>query len=123
MKKAMLSVVLALLCLAAGGQGAQAQSNMTWKFENDYRYQVELMFFSSDRKGFVWPGNNKVYPLNDSGAHSIRISCLGGEKICYGAWVTGNRNRYWGVGADGKQGCESCCFKCLGGDTPLIRLK
>jgi hypothetical protein len=123
MMKTVLAMVLAALCLVVGGQGAQAQSDMTWKFQSDYKYKVEMKFFSSDRKGFVWPAQGKIFPLNDSGAHSFKISCLGGEKICYGAWVAGNKNRYWGVGADGREGCEHCCFKCQGGDTPLIHLK
>ena len=121
--KTVLAVVLAAFFLVAGGQGAQAQSEMTWRFQSDYKYKVQVKFFSSDRKGFVWPGNNRAYNLDDAAAHSIKIACLGGEKICYGGWVTGNGKLYWGVGADGKQGCENCCFKCQGQQTPLIHLK
>ena len=37
MMKTVLAIVLAALCLAVGGQGAQAQSDMTWKFQSDYK--------------------------------------------------------------------------------------
>ena len=123
MLKSFLAAMLAAVIGIVGVQGAQAQSEMTWKFQNDNKYKAQLKFFSSDRKGHVWPSSTTVYPLNDSGAHSFKISCLGGEKICYGAWVTGNSKLFWGVGADGKQGCENCCYKCQGNETPIIHLK
>lgn len=123
MIRTVLAALLAVLVVVAGTGGAQAQSEMTWKFQNDYKYKAQVKFFSSDRKGHVWPGQDRAYNLNDGGTHAVKISCLGGEKICYGGWVTGNSKLYWGVGADGKQGCENCCFKCQGNETPVIHLK
>ena len=59
-----------------------------------------------------------AYDLNDYETHSFTLNCRRGEKICFGAWVTGNASRYWGVGANNRYGCEKCCFVCGAGDYP-----
>jgi hypothetical protein len=114
--------MLGALCLVAGGQAAQAQSEMTWRFQNDFKYKAQVKFFSADRRGMSWPGPDRAYVLDDRLTHAIRISCLGGEKICYGAWVPDSR-LYWGGGRDNAQHCEDCCFRCQGQETPIILLK
>ena len=120
---AMIAVVLAAISFVFVSGSAQAQSEMTWRFQSDYKYKAQVKLFSSDRKGHVWPNSTQVWPLNDSEVHGMKITCLGGEKICYGGWVTGNAKLYWGVGADGKQGCQNCCCTCNGGQTPVMHLK
>ena len=45
-----------------------------------------------------------------------KISCIKGEKVCYGAWLQGNSSRYWGVGKGNQQKCADCCYTC-GGNT------
>ena len=82
-----------------------------------------MKLFSSDRKGHVWPTSSTAWNLDDAEVHNIKITCLGGEKICYGGWVTGNSKLYWGVGADGSQSCKGCCFTCNGSQTPVLTLK
>lgn len=121
--KAMLAVMLAACSLLFVSAAAQAQSDITFRFQSEYKYKAQVKFFSQDRKGYEWPGGGKAYNLDDSDVHAIKLKCLGGEKICYGGWVTGNAKLYWGVGADGKNRCTSCCFTCNGGQTPVLTLK
>ena len=117
-----LAAVLAALTMSFVSPPAQAQSEMTWQIRSTYKYKVQVAFYSMDRKGHVWPGVNRAYNLDDSEVHNIRISCLGGEKICYGAWVTGESKLYWGVGNNNEHRCSNCCYTCSGGATQVINL-
>lgn len=117
-----IAVVLAAFTMLLGSSAhTQSPHNITFKFKSDYQYKVQVKFFSKDRN-VVWPGGGQADNLDDSQVHDIKLNCLGGEKICYGGWVTGNAKLYWGVGADGKRGCESCCFTCNNNMTPVLRL-
>ncbi|TXN42917.1 hypothetical protein [Methylobacterium sp. WL7] len=78
--------------------------------QSNYPYRVQIKFFSKSYNR-SWPGDNQAYGLKDSARHVFRLSCIEGEKICYGAWPDGNTTVYWGVGNDG-QACEKCCFQC-----------
>jgi len=118
-----LAVMMAAFTMLLGSS-AHTQSSpysMTWKFKSDYKYKVQVKFYSKSRN-VVWPGNGQAYNLDDSQVHEIKLNCQGGEKICYGGWVTGNAKLYWGVGVDGKRGCEDCCFTCNNNATPIMRL-
>ena len=84
------AAIVAALMLAFVPEAAQAQSEMTFRIRSDYDYKIQVAFYSQDRKGHVWPGGGKANNLDDSQVHNMKISCLGGEKICYGGWVTGN---------------------------------
>lgn len=90
-------------------------AEMLWRVRSNYKYRVQISFYSQNRR-VEWPGNGKVWGLNDDDVHEFNLSCRSGEKICFGAWVTGNSTKYWGVGADNKHGCRSCCFTCGEGD-------
>ena len=98
------------------------KSALTFHFESEYDEKIDLILYSSDRKGHQWPEPGKVYVLKPGAEEDFRISCLGGEKVCYGAWVSGDPSRYWGVGRN-KHSCKKCCFTCDGGNTPLIGLE
>lgn len=74
-------------------------------------YAVHVSFYSMNRS-HSWPGGDEVYVLKDSNFHSYRLSCTPGEKICFGAWRSGNRNKTWGVGDDKHNGCQGCCTGC-----------
>ncbi len=117
------AAIVAALMLALAPGSAQAQSEMTFRIKSDYEYKIQVAFYSQDRKGHVWPGGGRAYNLDDSQVQSIKISCLGGEKICYGGWVTENSKRYWGVGNNNNQRCEKCCYTCNGSQTPVITLQ
>ncbi len=94
-----------------GGGGGGATTSMVWQVKSNYQYRVQIAFYSRERT-HEWPGNGQAWDLNDFNNHNYTLSCRRGEKICFGAWVTGNANKYWGVGFGGKQGCSTCCFYC-----------
>lgn len=96
---------------------------LTWFFRSEHPNVVSVEFYSKTRRGHVWPGNQNVYLLKDDAEHSFRLSCRGGEKICYGAWVRNRTHSYWGVGYNSRYGCEDCCYTCGAGDTKTIILK
>jgi hypothetical protein len=95
---------------------------MSWNMRNLYRYRVQVKFFSQDYNR-LWPAQNQAYGLNDSSFHSFVLSCHYGEKICYGAWITGeDGSEYWGVGPDNVQGCDNCCAIC-GQENPTYTMR
>lgn len=108
------SLLLAISMLAPSSAAADEQI-VTIKSNADYK--VYLRFFSQtyDRS---WPGpkSSAAWVLNDYARHTYNLSCATGEKICYGAWVAGDRSEYWGVGANDRNSCTSCCFTCGAGD-------
>ncbi|MFT3865227.1 MAG: hypothetical protein QM729_13200 [Solirubrobacterales bacterium] len=79
--------------------------------------------YSQDRE-YVWPGNGKDFYLDDGETKNCPISCNEGEKICYGAWVDGDEETYWGVGPNQtSKNCEDCCYTCSGGQTEEVDLE
>jgi hypothetical protein len=95
--------------------------DVTFIMKNSHQFRVQVELYSQDRN-HVWPGNNKVYILDDEETKRIPLSCNEGEKICYGAWVDGDASTYWGVGPNDKEQCEDCCSICQGGMTETINL-
>lgn len=102
-----------------GGGGGGATTSMVWQVKSNYQFRVQIAFYSRERN-HEWPGNGQAWDLNDYNNHTYTLSCRRGEKICFGAWVTGNANKFWGVGFGGKQGCSTCCFHC--GEQPQAQV-
>ena len=94
-------------------QSTSQYVTMTWSFRNSHPDIIYLQLYAQ-YKEHVWPGVRKYYKLDDSEAHTAKIKCWEGEKICYGAWT--NRGAEWGVGKDNKRNCKGCCVVCSGGD-------
>ncbi len=94
-----------------GGGGGGGAVSMTWTVKSMYQYKVQIAFYSRERN-HEWPGSGQAWDLNDYNNHTYTLNCRRGEKVCFGAWVTGNSSKFWGVGFGGKQGCPSCCFVC-----------
>lgn len=118
--------VLAALALGITPQTAEAQEHdLTFRVRNYDKYAVEVRFFSQSerRPHWTWPGGDKAYVLRDSAIHDIKLRCYHNEKICYGAWIEGNRRRYWGLGSSGKEGCQECCWRCDNERTQVINLR
>ncbi|MFY8114552.1 MAG: hypothetical protein ACOVOC_10070 [Rhabdaerophilum sp.] len=114
-------VVVALLVLFGLVQAASAQS-MTWRIRAFDKHAVDIAFYSQNRK-HEWPGGGQVWVIRDYDVKTYKISCVSGEKICYGAWVRGSSKEYWGVGKDGRNRCKSCCYSCQDGFvTPILNL-
>ena len=114
------AIVAALLALFGGSlvlPTPAAAETMTWRVKSKYKYKVQVAFYSQDRR-YEWPGGGDAYNLDDSDTHEYPIRCKEDEKICLGAWVTGNAKKYWGVGYNNSHGCKTCCFICGAGDIP-----
>jgi hypothetical protein len=91
-------------------------AELQWTIKSNYRFKVQVAFYSQGR-GHVWPGAGRAYALNDYATHTYTLECVRGERICFGGWVTGRGNTYWGVGPNDKYTCTSCCAVCGGGPT------
>jgi hypothetical protein len=104
----------ALIVVFAGfAPTAGYADNLTFRVKSMSESKVQIEFFSQDRR-HSWPGGGEAYNLNDYDEHEFKLNCVNSEKICYGAWVTGNSNRYWGVGIKGNESCTGCCYTCRG---------
>lgn len=119
-----LRTAMVAIFLTAGfafGASAPAKADeMVWTLKSKYQYKVQVAFYSKDRN-HLWPAKGQAWGLDDYGTHKFTLSCNAGEKICYGAWATGDSTTYWGVGLGGKQGCTSCCAVC-GEEDPIKTL-
>jgi hypothetical protein len=123
LKSVLPAIVVTLFSFLLSGI-ASAQSTLTFRMLSEHPDDLEVVFYSDDRKGYQWPPGGRVYELDDSDEVSrFKISCLGGEKICYGAWVADRPRTSWGVGMNRQFSCKNCCYKCNGGETPVITLK
>src|SRR6266851_6389585 len=69
---------------------------MYWTLTSKYQYKVQFKLYSNDRN-HVWPSASTAWDLDDYASHTVRINCIRGELICYGAWETGNDTVYWGA--------------------------
>ena len=100
---------------------AQAES-VTFKVRSFWRQQVEVAFHSQNRK-HVWPAPVRSYLLTDYTVKEFKLTCVKGEKICYGSTVKGNAKVTWGVSSAGGKTCKGCCYTCEGTtSTPIINL-
>ncbi len=86
---------------SAGSAGAtqvaaDSPNQVIFRVTSNHPNKVQISYYSQTRRGQSWPGGDQAYSLNDSLAHSHVLSCNAGEKICYGAWVTGQSSPYWG---------------------------
>ena len=116
------SICFALAVAIMGFTATSASAEeLTFRLRSNHPNVVDAEFYSQDRTA-AWPGNGKVYSIDDSEPHSYKLSCRSGEKICYGAWVRGTRTTYWGAGYGGKERCSNCCFTCDGGVTAVLNL-
>ncbi len=96
-------------------------SDVTFVMKNSHPNALEVELYSQDRD-HVWPGGNQVYYLDDGETKTMPLSCEEGETICYGAWISGDKGTYWGVGPDNSENCDNCCYTCTGGETEEIDL-
>lgn len=118
--RAILSILLAALpCI--GTPNAAAAEEITFVIRNSHPYALYVELFSDDRN-HSWPGGGDAYYLDDGGTWDITLSCRSGERICFGAWVDGDEDTFWGVGPDNRATCRDCCYDCEGGETEEINL-
>jgi hypothetical protein len=117
--RAFAGVVFGLSAVVLAGQAFAA--DVTFVMKNSHPNAVEVELYSQDRN-HVWPGGNKVYYLDDGETKEISLACEEGETICYGAWISGDQQSYWGTGPNNAESCEDCCYVCAGGETEEINL-
>jgi hypothetical protein len=111
--------LVAFILIGLGFISAPAQADtINWQLKSFSRNAVNVKFYSMNRN-HQWPSASSHYPLKDYNLHKIAISCVNGEKVCYGAVVAGGKT-YWGRGADGKRACTSCCYTCTGNVTTTV---
>ncbi len=123
MVKSVLLTVVALFSFGLSGSSL-AQSTLTFRMLSEHPDDLEVVFYSDDRKGFQWPPSGRIYELDDADEVSrFKINCLGGERICYGAWVADRPKVSWGVGKGNQFKCKTCCYKCNGDETQVITLR
>ncbi|MCU0830987.1 MAG: hypothetical protein MUC58_05645 [Rhizobiaceae bacterium] len=97
------------------GDPRSHRSTFTFFNRNSSGYDARLRIFSKSRN-WVWPGPHSAWVMRpDRVQRVVRISCIRGERVCYGAWRASNPHHYWGVGAWGSQPCWNCCYTCNGG--------
>jgi hypothetical protein len=96
--------------------------DLTFRIRSNYEFKVQVAFYSESRN-VSWPEPGKAWNLDDFMVHEFKLSCIPGEKICYGAWVTGDATQYWGVGNRNRTSCSNCCSVCGQGNmTPVLNL-
>ncbi len=110
--------LLAVVAATFGAVEAAKADSLKWTIRSDYPHIVSLEFYSQDYRR-AWPGDGQVYIVDDYDVREYSLSCETGETICYGAWVRGDSNKYWGVGLNNSQRCNDCCYTCGYGDTDL----
>lgn len=116
-----LSIAWAGLACALFTASAASAADVTFVMKNNHPNAVEVELYSQSRD-HVWPGNGEVYYLDDGEAKTMALSCKQGEQICYGAWISGDKSTYWGVGPGNSEECDDCCYTCTGGNTEEINL-
>src|SRR5262245_50917577 len=80
--KRMVLLALGLIVAQAWTLVAPAHAEtMVWKFRSYHKNIVDVQLYASARNN-VWPGNGRVWSLDDDDVHSVRINCVGGEKVC-----------------------------------------
>jgi hypothetical protein len=108
---------------AVPGMSTTAEAaELSFRIKSNYRYKVQIEFYAQGRKA-AWPGNGRAYALNDYEMKVFSLNCRRGEQICYGAWVTGDGSKYWGVGPNNRYSCRGCCATCGEGDVTPITLQ
>ena len=116
-------VLVASLLVAVLMPAAAENNSMFWQVRSEHPYRVQIVFYSEWRN-WEWPGGSQAYNLDDYETQGFNLGCQPGEKICFGAWETGNAGAiYWGVGYRRSQRCSACCFICGDGPIPVQVLK
>jgi len=106
----------------AARQREEARTTLTWRLRSSHPNIVHVHFYSLDRDA-LWPANDRVYTLNDSEVHEMTIRGQPGERVCYGAWVSGNPDIAWGAGKDKTRNPDpNHIYRIGGGETSIISL-
>ncbi len=145
------ALVMTFVCMASGiasaseakakaTAAAEPNAEATFQFLNDTGRALNLKLFSRGESLAQWPAKTKAYSLRPAEAvQQLKIKCVEGENVCWGAWMTvqsvsgemvgtSGRTTYTatmnaGVGQKGIRDCADCCHVCKAGlVTPVARL-
>ena len=109
-------LALALVVVSPVRPLVASADSLVWTVKSSYRHRVQIAFYSQSRT-VEWPGNGQAWEVNDYDTHRYSLTCITGETICFGAWVTGDPGVYWGLGAHRERSCDRCCYVCGAGET------
>ena len=117
------SLAAILVCLVGFSvvPNAASAADMSFVLRNEHPNALRVELYSQDRN-HVWPGGGEDYYLDDGETKEMSLACNQGESICYGAWIDGDEETYWGVGPGNAENCSDCCYVCDGGETEEIVL-
>lgn len=134
-----LVAVVIFACLSVVTSTSSA-ADMTVRLINNTERTMNLKLFSNGESHAQWPSKTRAYAIKpDSTEQHLKISCVEGEQICWGAWMDvqtvdgqigagGRRDTRsykisWGAGQRGMNTCASCCNVCKdGSQTRLMKL-
>jgi hypothetical protein len=88
-------------------------ARMEWSIAdgcNDGRGIAVRLFDKTNN--LVWPDGNRQYVAGPGESVNVAIACRRDARICFGAKTDPATNSYWGVGIDGRQGCDNCGYAC-----------
>ncbi len=95
--------------------------DMAFYMKNGAPRAVAVELYSQSR-ATVWPGSEKVYLLERGDKKSVPVTCEAGETICWGAWLNGDDQTFWGVGPGSLRKCDDCCTICTAKSTTTITI-
>lgn len=108
------AIVAAALLLVGANAWAYGDRVQTVVMTNYTGRYIQFEFTDDSNHRVAWPGGDQAYSLPPHERAEKSLNCWRGQKICYGAWVKGDDNQYWGAGNDNSQHCDDCCFRCVG---------
>ncbi|MGH6847057.1 MAG: hypothetical protein ACREC0_06365 [Methylocella sp.] len=109
---------ISLLLLSFAATSAAFAEQLRWHVTNSTRYRAQIDFYSENR-AHEWPGGGEAWDLSDDETHTYTLNCRAEESICYGAWIPGHAQYFWGSGGDHNQHCKNCCADCGEGDVSI----
>lgn len=83
---------------------------LRWTFRNLHPNIIGMQFYTKIPNGRrVWPAGGRAYLFNPGDEYTLRLRCVPGELVCFGAWSQG---KYWGTGYQMRTACHNCCRMC-----------
>ncbi len=83
------AVAACIAAFATGGAAPALADSITFKVRSFHKFSVDMKFYSKSRNN-VWPGASSHWTIKDYSVKEYRLSCIRGERICYGAATSGS---------------------------------
>ena len=115
------TLLLSAAMLTLSGQAGFTKS-FVFYFRNVSGTLLQYQLYAAAR-GNVWPGVSKTYSIPPDGKlYNVSINCQADERVCFGAWIDGRSDFFWGVGRNSANTCSHCCYICRGRATEISTL-